>query len=103
MADDHPTTAERAATPGSGRLAWVVLPLATFLTANSAIWLQRNLLAYPPSWDQATYLTMSLRYWHAWQDGGVRGLASALVESSAVWPPLFPLSTALLYALAGES
>lgn len=46
---------------------------------------------------------MSLRFWHALQDAGLRGLAVALAESSAVWPPLFPLSTSLLYALFGES
>jgi hypothetical protein len=103
MADDDPTPPTRVAEPGSGRLAWIVVPLATFLTANSAVWLQRNLLAYPPTWDQATYLTMSLRFWHAWQDGGLGGLAGALADSSAVWPPLFPLSTAFLYALVGES
>ncbi len=104
MAEDEPTSPARPA-PGRspGHYAWAVLPLATFLTASSAVWLRENLLAYPPPWDQANYLTMSLRFFHAWQDGGPRALAGAIAESSAVWPPLFPLSTAALYALLGES
>ena len=102
MADDEPTSRPASGT-GPGRLAWIVLPLATFLTASSAIWLRENLLAYPPSWDQAMYLTMSLRFLHAFQDGGPRSLLTALGDASAVWPPLFPLSTAVLYGLLGES
>lgn len=103
MADDEPTSPAPAPGRGPGRYAWIVLPLATFLTASSAVWLRENLLAYPPPWDQANYLTMSLRFVHAWQDGGPRALAGALSESSAVWPPLFPFSTAVLYGLLGES
>jgi hypothetical protein len=104
MAHDEPTSPASAAPGrGPGHHAWVVLPLATFLTASSAVWLRQNLLAYPPPWDQANYLTMGLRFFHAWQDGGPRALAGALSESSAVWPPLFPLSTAALYSLLGES
>src|SRR5262245_10409375 len=104
MADEDETPPARAAVgPGPGRLAWIVLPLATFLTASSAVWLQQNLLLFPPPWDQATYLTMSLRFWHGLQVGGLRGLWVALADGSAVWPPLFPLTTAPLYALLGES
>lgn len=88
---------------GSRFARWLPLPLAAFLTANSAVWLQRNLLTFPPTWDQANYLAMSLRFWHAFQDAGLRGLAEAVTAASDVWPPLFPLTTAAVYGVLGES
>jgi hypothetical protein len=85
------------------RSALVLLPLTVFLAANSALWLQENRLRFPPPWDQANYLTMSLRYWHGLQADGLPGLGRALASASPIWPPLVPLSTLPLYALLGES
>lgn len=82
---------------------WFLIPLVGFFSINNVFWLKRNLLAIPPPWDQAFYLYMSVRYLHAFQDGGFLALFKEFVHLSSTEAPLFPLTALPLYLVFGES
>jgi hypothetical protein len=72
------------------------------LTVANASW-QRRESQLPPAWDQALYLTMSLWYHRALAEEGPLALVHRILEEKTAVAPLFPLSTAPLYAAFGES
>ncbi len=85
--------------PGAGALVllWAIL------VATNIQWLERHILAFPPPWDPAFYLWVSLRLHHALADTGVGALLSEFVERSPYGPPFFQLTTVPLYLLFGDS
>ena len=76
-------------------LAWT----AYLLFANVA-WLREQLPLRPPNWDRALYLYLSVRFLHAFEDGGVSALAGEFAHRSTTVAPLFPLTTLAGYGIA---
>jgi 4-amino-4-deoxy-L-arabinose transferase-like glycosyltransferase len=85
--------------PGAGALVllWAIL------VAINIQWLERHILAFPPPWDPAFYLWVSLRLHHALSDAGVAALYSEFVQRSPYAPPFLPLTSVPLYMLFGDS
>lgn len=91
--------------PGRAR-PWataVALALMASLVAVNLRWVRVNVLPAPPPWDQALYQFLSLRYLHAWQDGGAVALLREIARRPETQPPLLPLSTLPFYAAMGDT
>lgn len=86
--------------PLAAALALVLLAL---FVAQSIAWMRGHLLAAPPLWDQGLYLFLSLRYLHAWQDGGLSGLLREVQGLAEPQPPLLPLSALPLYGAFSDA
>jgi 4-amino-4-deoxy-L-arabinose transferase-like glycosyltransferase len=86
---------------------WIPATLAVALLALSVAhnlhWMRGHLLKGPPLWDQGLYLFLSLRYFHAWQDGGVSGLLREVQGLGEPQPPFLPLTAVPLYAAFSDS
>jgi hypothetical protein len=94
--------ASQGAANDSARRAIVLLGFASwlaFLLANNAVWIRRHVLAFPPPWDQALYLRLSLQCARALRAGGAAALYDELVTGSRTVAPLFPLTAGLFHAL----
>lgn len=72
-----------------------------FGLANNLVWLLID--TRPPRWDEAHYLTTSLKYYDAFLSGGVKSLVRSLVAVDTVRPPLVPALAAVTYLLLGRS
>jgi hypothetical protein len=81
-----------------GLVLWVA-----FLLVNNAYWVRRHVLEFPPPWDQALYLRLSLQCARALGEGGVPALYHELVTGSRHVAPLFPLTAGLLHAALSEA
>ncbi|MBI5597097.1 MAG: glycosyltransferase family 39 protein [Elusimicrobia bacterium] len=76
---------------------------AAFLTAAcSAVWFIRR-HGVPPSFDEAWYLEVSFRFWHALSGHGPRALASEWAGAFRFKAPLLSLLPLPLYAVLGPS
>lgn len=74
-----------------------------FLLGNDAVWVQRQVLEFPPPWDQALYLRLSLQCGRALREGGLAALYHEAVTGNTHVAPLFPLTAGVAHALLGES
>lgn len=68
---------------------------------NNLIWLRID--TRPPRWDEAYYLTMSLKYHEALLSEGLRGFVGSLLTVDPMRPPLGPALAALAYLMLGRS
>lgn len=92
--------------PGRGSIAIALLGLVLglgLLLVNNAVWVRQHVLAFPPPWDQALYLRLSLQCARALGEGGASALYHELVTGSHHVAPLFPLSAGLLHAALSEA
>lgn len=82
---------------------WPVLLMAiiAFSIINAAVWLWID--TRPPRWDEAGYLTVSLRYHEALTDGGVGSFVRALTRVDRKRPTLVSAFATLGYLLFGRS
>jgi len=64
-----------------------------FLLANDAVWVRRQVLEFPPPWDQALYLRLSLQCGRALRQGGLAALYHEAVTGNTHVAPLFPIET----------
>lgn len=72
-----------------------------FSLVNNVIWLRID--TRPPRWDEAHYLTMSLKYHEALSQGGLAAFAKALLVVDLARPPLVPALAVPAYLLFGRS
>lgn len=91
-----------------GRVRRAIAPAAfvsglAFLLVNNAVWVRRQVLEFPPPWDQALYLRLSLQCARALREGGLPALYHELVTGNRHVAPLFPLTAGLFHALLSES
>jgi 4-amino-4-deoxy-L-arabinose transferase-like glycosyltransferase len=70
---------------------------------GNVVWLGSHWLTFPPPWDQAFYLYMGLRYFHALVDYGPVAGFKEFIHLSTDVAPLYPLTTMPLYLLFGPS
>lgn len=79
------------------------LALLALFVAQNLLWVRQHPLAAPPSWDQGLYLFLSLRYLHAWEEGGAAALLHEIQTLAEPQPPLLPLTALPLYAAFSDS
>src|SRR5262249_53940851 len=66
----------------------LLLALITFSVVNTAVWVLFD--TRPPRWDEAYYLTLSLKHHAALTSGGVNLLVQSLLDLDHTRPPLVP-------------
>ena len=74
----------------------ILIGLFLFTFTSNAIWL--NLEHRSPGWDEAVHLNESLNYFEWLKSPDLKVLKTIV---SPVYPPLFPLTSAILYFLFG--
>jgi hypothetical protein len=88
----------------TGSVAWsLVVGTVAVCAIGNIFWLTHHFLTIPPPWDQAFYLYMGLRYFHALADSGLRAMITEFVQLSPDVAPLYPLTAVPLYLLFGAS
>jgi 4-amino-4-deoxy-L-arabinose transferase-like glycosyltransferase len=75
--------------------------LIAFSLINNLIWLRID--TRPPRWDEAFYLTMSLKYQACLFSGGMLGFIRCLLTLFPSRPPLVPALAVPAYLLLGRS
>src|SRR5262245_49009497 len=78
----------------------LLLAIITFSVVNTALWLRLD--ARPPRWDEAGYLTLSLKHHAALTAGGVGALVKSLLRLDHTRPPLVPALAVPAYLLFGR-
>lgn len=68
---------------------------------NNIIWLRIE--TRPPRWDEAVYLSLSLKYYDALVTGGIGAFLKALLTFDPLRPPLVPALAVPMYVLFGRS
>jgi len=68
---------------------------------NNLIWLWID--TRPPKWDEAYYLTLSLKYHESLFSGGVGAFVRSLLTLDPARPPLVPALAVPAYILLGKS
>lgn|GEM_PF-4597675 len=81
------------------QLVLVILIAANVLV--TAWWLRAD--TRPPRWDEAGYLTVSLRYYEALTEGGISSFFTSLVQVDRQHPPLVSALAVPAYLLFGNS
>lgn len=74
--------------------------IAVLYIGMTAIWLKLD--HAPPTWDDAGYLTNSLRLYDALTDGGLVGYARNFLTATAAKPPLIAALPTPVYLIAGR-
>lgn len=72
-----------------------------FSLVNTILWLWID--TRPPRWDDAHYLTMSLKYHEALLSGGAMSFLGSLLTVDPMRPPLVPLLAVPAYLVLGRS
>src|SRR5215831_6954383 len=78
----------------------LLLAIITFSVVNTAVWVLFD--TRPPRWDEAYYLTLSLKHHAALTSGGVSVLVQSLLGLDRNRPPLVPALAALAQLLFGR-
>ena len=82
-------------------LAWVIFAtLASFLIGANALWLRHD--HSPPGWDDAFYLSHSLRLYDAVTDGGVSAFGRQFLTGMREKPPLIAVLPTPVYLVLGR-
>lgn len=87
----------------SGKTACLILLAVVIALSviNDVIWL--GIDTRPPRWDEAYYLTMSLKYHEALFSGGVGSFVRSVLTLYPMSPPLVPALSVPAYLLLGNS
>jgi 4-amino-4-deoxy-L-arabinose transferase-like glycosyltransferase len=88
---------------GRGAVLGFFIGASVCCAIGNVVWLGRHWLTFPPPWDQAFYLYMSLRYLYAFVDYGPMAAFREFIHLSTDVAPLYPLTTVPLYLLFGPS
>ncbi|MBI2883468.1 MAG: glycosyltransferase family 39 protein [Candidatus Methylomirabilis oxyfera] len=75
--------------------------VTTFSLVNNLVWLLID--TRPPRWDEAHYLTMSLKYHDSFLSGGIMSLVRSLLAVDPLRPPLVPALAVPLYIMLERS
>src|SRR5262249_30518999 len=78
----------------------LLLAIITFSVVNTAVWLLLD--TRPPRWDEANYLTLSLKHHAALTAGGVGPLVQSLLSLDPQRPPLVPALAVPAYLVLGK-
>src|SRR5262245_27042998 len=78
----------------------LLLVIVTFSVVNTAVWLLLD--TRPPRWDEANYLTLSLKHHAALTADGVGPLVQSLLNLDPQRPPLVPALAVPAYLVLGK-